>query len=169
MQCPRLAGIVPVMDTHRRYIGQFVGALALVVSSVWSGTMSAAVFAVTEPWVRVAPNGRSAEAYMQLLSSDGATFVGARSVVVDKIDLRPPVDGKAAAGEMSLPAGVTVALAPGAWRLVLPALKRPLKLGDRVPLVLTIKAPDGGTQEIAVDAEVRRRSPTDDHLRPHSH
>lgn len=169
MQCPRLAGIVPAMDRHRRYIGQFVVVLALAVSSVWSGTISAAVFAVTEPWVRVAPNGRSAEAFMQLLSSDGATLVGARSVVVDKIDLRPPGDGKAAVREISLPAGVTVMLAPGAWRLALPALKRPLKLGDRVPLVLTIKAPDGGTQEIGIDAEVRRRSPTDDHLRPHSH
>lgn len=30
-------------------------------------------------------------------------------------------------------------------------------------------APDGRSAEVAVDAEVRRRSPTDDHLLPHKH
>ena len=41
----------------------------------------ATLFIVTEPWVRVAPNGRSAEAYMQLKSTDGATVVGVRSEI----------------------------------------------------------------------------------------
>jgi len=35
--------------------------------------------------------------------------------------------------------------------------------------VLVIEGADGGTREIPVNAEVRRRSPTDDHRVPHKH
>jgi copper(I)-binding protein len=52
-----------------------------------------------------------------------------------------------------------VALAP---------LARQLRLGDRVPLTLVVREADGVVQAIDVDAEVRRRSPTDDH-RGHAH
>jgi len=126
-----------------------------------------ALFIVTEPWVRVAPDGRSAEAYMQLRSSEGAAVVGVRSDVTGNIALRPPGASGAAANEIRLPAGVTVLLAPGANRVALPSLNRTLKLGDRVPLVLTVEAADGSRQEIPVNAEVRRRAPTDDHRIPH--
>jgi VCBS repeat-containing protein len=48
-------------------------------------------------------------------------------------------------------------------------LTRALKLGDRVPLMLTIESGDGSRQEIPIDAEVRRHSPIDDHLHGHAH
>src|SRR5436190_5535915 len=44
-------------------------------------------FTVTEPWVRVAANGRSAEAFMQLKSSDGETVVGVRSEDVGNVTM----------------------------------------------------------------------------------
>lgn len=128
-----------------------------------------ALFIVTEPWVRVAPNARSAEAYMQLRSTEGATVVGVRSEVAAEVTLRVPGKSGRAVREIPLPAGKNVVLAPGALRIALLKLARPFKLGDRVPIVLTIAAPDGSLQEIPVNAEVRRRSPTDDHRVPHVH
>jgi len=71
--------------------------------------------------------------------------------------------------KIALPAGETVLLAPGAQRFAIAKLGKPLKLGDRVPLLLVVEGIDGGTQEIPVNAEVRRRSPTDEHRVPHKH
>lgn len=143
--------------------------VALGLAIAPNSATAASVFAVQEPWVRVAPNGRSAEAFMRLRSSDGATIVAVRSEMVVDVAIRPPGNGGATVNAIPLPPGVTVELAPGAYRLVLPKLDRSLKLGDRVPLLLTVEAADGSRQEIPVNAEVRRRSPTDDHLRPHKH
>jgi copper(I)-binding protein len=130
---------------------------------------AASVFAVTEPWVRVAPDGRSAEVFMQLRSSEGAAIVGVKSAVVTGVTMRPAGTGRATVARIALPAGETVLLAPGAQRLGIPKLGKPLKLGDRVALILVIEDAAGGTREIPVDAEVRRRSPTDDHRVPHKH
>ena len=106
---------------------------------------------------------------MQLRSTEGATVVGVSSEIAPDVAMRPPGTARATVGEIPLPANVPVLLAPGAYRFVLAKLGRPLKLGDRVPLVLVVEAPDGSRQEIPVNAEVRRRSPTDDHKIPHRH
>jgi periplasmic copper chaperone A len=125
-----------------------------------------AVFVVTEPWVRPAGAAQSTEAYMELMSSDGATLVGVRSPVAASVAL----DGvRGSPPSLSLPAGATVALAPGKYRLTLRKLDSTLRLGDRVPLILIVRGATGVTQEIDVDAEVRLHSPTYDHNLPHTH
>ena len=152
---------------NKRIRGGWMLILALGLASAPVAMQAAGVFAVTEPWVRVSPDARSAEAYMQLRSSEGAKLVDVRSALTSRITLRASGAPPASAGAIELPPGVTVTLAPGGSRIGLAGLERPLKLGDRIPLVLTIEAADGHRQEIAVSAEVRRRSPTDDHKRAH--
>lgn len=106
---------------------------------------------------------------MEVMSSAGATLVGARADVASTIALVNP-DGKAVKQfAHSLPARHAVALKPGASRLLLRNVARPLRLGDRVAIVLLIREGDGVIRQVDVDAEVRRRSPTDDHRRPHTH
>jgi copper(I)-binding protein len=143
--------------------------LACAAASGMLAAEAASVFVVTEPWVRVAPDGRSAEVYMQLRSSDGTAVVGARSDAAAGVTMLSPGAGRAIAARIALPPGETVLLAPGAQRLAIGKLGRALKQGDRVALVLIVEGADGTTREIPVDAEVRRRSPTDDHLVPHRH
>src|SRR4029453_5607433 len=109
--------------------------LALVV------TDAAALFIVTEPWVRVAPDARSAEAYMELRSTEGARLVEVRTEDATGVALLAPGARRAPVTQIPLAANTTVKLAPGAFRIVLPRLSRPLKLGDRVALVLVIEAP----------------------------
>ena len=125
-----------------------------------------AVFVVTEPWVRPARATQSTEAYMELMSSDGATLVAARSKVAASVALR---GAQGSPISLSLPAGATVTLAPGKLRLTLRRLGSTLRLGDRVPLTLVVRSVTGVTQEIDVDAEVRLHSPTHDHHLPHTH
>jgi periplasmic copper chaperone A len=130
---------------------------------------ASAIFIVNEPWVRLAPNGRSAEAYMNLTSTEGATLVGVRTEATASIEIRPPGTKRTTVSLIKLTAGENIELTPGGYRFVLASLNRPLKLGDRVAFVLTIEAEDGARTEIPVNAEVRLRSPTDDHRRGHNH
>jgi periplasmic copper chaperone A len=128
-----------------------------------------AILIVSEPWVRISPNSRSAEGYVQLQSTEGATLVGIRSDATANIEMRQSGNTRASVGKIELPAGQTVMLAPGGQRFVLTGVRRRLKLGDHVAFVLTFMSADGKLQEIHVNAEVRQRSPTDDHLRGHRH
>jgi copper(I)-binding protein len=125
-----------------------------------------AVFVVTEPWVRPARAAQSTEAYMELMSSGGATLIGVRSNVAASVALHGAPGSPIA---LALPAGATVALAPGKPRLTLGKLGKSLRLGDRVPMTLIVRDESGVTQEIDVDAEVRLHSPTHDHHLPHTH
>ena len=130
---------------------------------------AAAVLIVSEPWVRVAPKTRSAEGYVQLRSTEGATLVAVRSDAASKIEIREAGSTRPSIEGIKLPAGETVMLAPGAHRLMLANLHRRLKLGDRIGIALIFMSANGERQEVRVKAEVRERSPTDDHLQGHRH
>jgi copper(I)-binding protein len=128
-----------------------------------------AIYIVNQPWVLPAAKARASEAFMEITSSDGVTLIGARSDAAGSVAIVSPRGNARPVDRLPLPAGKAVLLAPNAYRLRLFPLKRALKLGDRVPLTLTIEAPDGSRQEIPVNAEVRRRSPIDDERRAHHH
>ena len=70
---------------------------------------------------------------------------------------------------VALPAQSEVALAPGHDHLSLSGIKRTFKLGERVKMTLMVRDNTGAVSEIAVDAEVRTRSPIDDERRAHHH
>ena len=149
----------------RRYVWPPVVAAAAVL---FSGH-AAAVFVVNEPWVLPATRSHSTEAYVNLTSSEGLTLVGVVGDVAADIGVHAAGGPAPKIARLPLPAGATVKLAPGGTRIVLAHVKRSLKLGDRVPLKLVLEDAQGTRQEISVDAEVRRRSPTDDHRRGLGH
>ena len=97
------------------------------------------------------------------MSSDGATLIGVRSPIAGSVALVGAEGKRASPMALPLPAGATVALAPGKFRIALGRIARTLRVGDRVPLTLVVRDVSGASQEIDVDAEVRLRSPTDDH------
>jgi len=75
--------------------------------------------------------------------------------------------GRHVAAALELPSGKAIALRPGGDHIVLNGLSRPLKLGERVALTLTIETAAGAHEDIAVDAEVRKESPFDAERRAH--
>jgi periplasmic copper chaperone A len=137
-------------------------ALALV------GGDADALFIVNQPWVVPAAKGQTTAAYMDLTSTEGATLVAAKSDAAARVSIGGP-KREASVARLALPAGEMIRLAPSGYRIVLDRLARPIKLGDRVMLTLTIEAADGSRQDIPVNAEARRRSPLDDERRAHSH
>ena len=144
-------------------------AVALGLFLAASGTAAQALVVINQPWVKPAAAGRSTEAYMNLTSTEGGTLVAARSDLADATTLHRPGSDARAAAELALPAGAIVELAPGHYRLSLRRLSRTVKLGDILPLTLTIRSADGALQEIAVGAVARLRSPVDDERRAHRH
>lgn len=127
------------------------------------------VFIVNQPWVLPAAKGKSTEAFMLLQSSERAALVGVQSPYAANVAIIGPSAKKTPLERLPLPPGEAVLLAPGKHRLRLMDMDRALKLGDRVPLALTIEGADGARQTIAIDVEVRRRSAVDDERREHSH
>ncbi len=138
------------------------------IASLLFPAMAAAVFVVNAPWVRPGIADGTTEAYMTLTSTDGAALVGVGSEIAAVVILSGDGKGKQVS-RLPLPAGAAITLKPGARRLRLLRLTRALKLGDRVPLTLTIESAEGSRTEIPVDAEVRLRSPIDDHRHGHAH
>jgi len=127
----------------------------------------AETFVVTEPWVRAADDGRSAEGYMKLTSSEGTTLLSVTSFAAARVSICQPGQVCHKLKELDLPAGQLVQLAPASYRIRLQGLTRKLKLGARVSIALTIRHADGREQEIPIDAEVRLHSPTADEADPH--
>ena len=140
-------------------------ALALALPAA----VAQALTVVNQPWIRPAAAGRSTEAFMNLTSTEGATLVAARSDSAAATTLHRPGRDARAAVELALPAGTIVELAPGSYRFSLRRLNKRVKLGDIVPMTLTIRNADGVDQDIAVRAVARLRAPVDDERRAHRH
>jgi copper(I)-binding protein len=151
------------MKTGSRFIA-VSAAIALALASA----VANAILSINEPWVRAAADGRSAEVFVKLKSSDSAALVGLDSFAARTTALRAP-GGKRNLRELALPANVLVELQPDNVRIVLSGLARRLKLGEHVPVTLIVRAADGMQQKVYINAEVRRRSPTEDELDPHLH
>jgi copper(I)-binding protein len=141
-------------------------ALAATLALGHSAAQTPRTFSVTQPWLRPAAQGASSEAYMELVSSAGATLVAAQSPRAASVVVRTKARGATA---IVLPAHERVVLEAGADRLVLMRVERALKLGEKVPLTLTIAYADGTREAIEVNAEVRLRSAADDERRQHHH
>lgn len=157
------------MSDRALSIWRYVWPPAVAAAAVLCSGHAAAVFVVNEPWVLPATRSHSTEAYVNLTSSEGSALVGVVGDVAGDIGIHAAGRPAPTIARLPLPAGATVKLAPGGMRIVLAHLKRSLKPGDRVPLKLILEDAHGTRQEISVDAEVRWRSPTDDHRRGHGH
>jgi copper(I)-binding protein len=120
---------------------------------------------VKDAWARPAVQGQSATgAFMSLTSADGARLVGASSSVAGVVEIHEMVmDGNVmkmrAVPGIDLPPGRSVELKPGGYHVMLMDLKRPLKLGERVPVELRLETRDKRLLTQPVEVEVMARAP----------
>jgi copper(I)-binding protein len=117
--------------------------------------------AVKDAWVRATVSPQKATgAFMQLTATRPARLVAVRTPLATSAELHTmsvendvmrmrQVDG------IDLPAGVPVALKPGAFHLMLLGLHKPLGAGQRVPITLVFEAADKRRFSVDVDAPVR--------------
>jgi copper(I)-binding protein len=126
-----------------------------------ASTAAAADVKVDNAWARAtAPAQKTAGAYAELTSTADAALVSATSPLAERVELHSTTfDGGVMRmrpmDRIELPAGKTVKLAPNGLHLMAIGLVRPLKPGDKLPLVLTIQSAGRPSTTLKIEAEVR--------------
>ena len=126
---------------------------------------------VANAWIRAtAPGQQAAGAYFDLTSSVAAALVAAESPAAGKAELHTMTmdDGvmrMRALDKVELPAQRTIRFAPGGLHVMLTGITKPLRPGDRVPLMLTVQTAGGVKSTLKVVAEVRAA----EGAKPHHH
>jgi hypothetical protein len=135
--------------------------LALALAAGCAQAADGANVEVRAPWTRATVRLLKVSAvYMELKSVQGATLVGASSPVAGSVELHEMrMEGDfmkmRAVPRLPLPAGKTVALAPGGYHLMLYDLRQQLQEGTRVPVRLEIETAAGHRESVDIQAEVR--------------
>lgn len=137
-------------------------AAALVLAAAPLAAAHAAEIEAVKPWSRPAAAGQTGVGYVTLVNHGKAAdaLVGADSPDAAKVEMHA---SSMAGGVMKMtpeartpiPAGGQVSFAPGGRHLMLVGLKRPLKIGDKVPA--TLKFASGAT--LKVDFVVQAQAP----------
>jgi len=133
---------------------------ALLAAGLFS-TSALAQVTVTEPWVRATvPAAKSAGAFMHLQSAANARLVSVSTPVAGRAEIHEmamenntmrmrAVDG------IDLPAGKPVHLASGGYHLMFFELKRQLKEGETVPVILVVEEAAKKRTSVTVEAQVK--------------
>jgi copper(I)-binding protein len=113
---------------------------------------------VEDAWVRATPGADIAAAYMTLRNTGKAsiTVTGVESPVAGHAMIHETkVEGGQSKmrphEQLVIAPGATVKLQPGGLHVMLPDLKQPLTVGDKVPLVIQLS----GSATVAATAVVR--------------
>jgi copper(I)-binding protein len=132
---------------------------ALLAQSAWAADIK-----VDNAWLRATvPGQQVAGAFMNITSPVNAKLVSAESSVTGSMEVHS-MSMKNGVMEMReikvlpLPKGKLVKLAPGGFHLMLFDLKQPMKVGEIVPIKLTIETADKKREVVEVNAQVRDMS-----------
>lgn len=126
-----------------------------------STAASAAGIKIENAWARAtAPGQKVGGAFVTLTADADAALVDAASPLATEVELHSMAMDKGVMvmrrmERIDLPKGKAVTLEPGGLHIMLFGLKAPLKVGEPLPLVLTVRDAKGKTQQIKVSAEVR--------------
>ena len=133
-----------------------LGAAALVLAAAAQAQVS-----VKDAWVRATVAQQKATgAFMQLTATQDTQLVAASSPVAAVTEIHEMrMDGGVmkmnAIPALALPAGKPVDLKPGSYHVMLMDLKAQVKVGDTVPVTLTLQGADGKRQTLEVQATAR--------------
>jgi hypothetical protein len=142
-------------------MGQAFHRIVVALSAAFAVGAAFADVTVEAPWIRGVVVGQSVTgAFMKIRSTEATELVRVsssvaalasvhRTAMVDGMMSMEPVDS------LSIPAHGSVELEPGGLHVMLTGLRAPLHAGQKVPLALTFRAPDGREQTLTVQAEVR--------------
>jgi copper(I)-binding protein len=120
---------------------RFVVAFLLLSGAARAADTGAPV-SITAAWARASlPHQENTAAYMTLLSTGGDTLTGVDSadagmVMLHQTTSKGGMSGMSDMDSLALPAGRSVALAPGGMHLMVMDVKHKLAVGDTLHLVL---------------------------------
>jgi copper(I)-binding protein len=117
--------------------------LATAAALIAGGAIAAGAVQIDGAWSRPAPQGGTGVGYVTLTSRGKPDrLLSASTPVAERIEIHESMvmDGKAMMhprpGGVTLPADKAVTLAPGGLHMMMIGLKKPLKVGEAVPVTL---------------------------------
>lgn len=148
-------------------IGRMLRRLLLGLAAAWLATAASAhdyqlgSLKIGHPWARPTVAGQgTGGAYLSVANQGGAAdkLLGARMPAAERVEVHEMhMDGDVMrmreVGTLALPAGHSVKLEPGGLHLMLLGLKAPLKIGDKLPLVLRFEK--AGEIEVMLQVETK--------------
>jgi len=123
------AGLLLAVALASPAFAHAAGSAAIVVRDAWTRPANLGVNAAG--YLLISNTGRTADRLTGASSPSAATVTLHLSQTVGGVASMRAVDG------VPIRAGQTAILAPGGFHLMLEGLRRPFKVGDRVPLSLT--------------------------------
>lgn len=130
---------------------------------------------VNKAWVRTTVPGQAvASAYMDITATEAARLVAVRTPISPKAEIHSmQMDGSIMRmrqlSTLDLPKNSEVRLKPGGYHLMLMKLKKPIKVGDNIPLTLVIET-QGKRELITVQAIAQKNTPEQrNHEHDHMH
>lgn len=133
----------------------------LAVATLAAASTASAQVVVKDAWVRATvPQQKATGAFMQLTAAKDARLVSVSSSAIPVIELhemsmQDSVMKMRQVQSLDLPGGKTVELKPGSYHLMLLDLKKPMTVGDAVPLTLVFEDQAGKRERVDIKAEVR--------------
>lgn len=129
------------------------------VHSAWAGNAKVGAIDITDAWARATPAHAMTGGAFATITNTGSEddqLVSAASDVAKVVELHTHVmEGEVMrmrrVPAIDIPAGKTVALAPGSFHIMLIGLQRPLQEGETFPLTLVFK--HAGTVTVSVDVK----------------
>lgn len=137
-------------------------AVLLAAAAAPAVAATPALLQAVQPWSRPAAAGGNGAGYLTLVNRGKAAdaLVGAESPAAQKVEMHASsmaggVMKMSQESRVALPAGGQVAFAPGGRHLMLIGLKKPLKMGDKVPATLRFAS----GEQLKVEFVVRAAAP----------
>ena len=112
-------------------------------------------------WIRATVAQQTATgAFMALTSARDARLVAVQSPLagsgeIHQMDMQGQMMRMREVGSLDLPSGKRVNLATGSYHIMLIGLKRQLKVGERVPVSLTVQGKDGKRETLWLKVVVK--------------
>ena len=116
---------------------------------------------VSDAWARATvPQQKATGAFVRLQASEASRLVAvsspvAASVEIHEMAMTGDVMQMREVTGIDLPAGQLVELKPGGFHLMLMGLKKPVTVGEALPLTLVFEGKGGKRQTVEVKAEAR--------------
>lgn len=127
-------------------------------------SINAAAYAevqIKDPWVRsTIPQQTVTGVFFQITSTENAKLIkveakGVATAEIHEMKIVGDVMKMREVGTLPLPAGKTVELKPGSYHVMLTGLKKAIKVGEELPLTLTVEGAKKKLQTIEIKAKAR--------------
>ena len=141
----------------------------LLAALCLAAPLAQAQVSVQGAWVRATvPQQKATGAFMVLTAAKDSQLLSVSSPVAGVAEVHEmTMDGGVMkmhpVASLALPAGKPVELKPGSYHLMLMDLKAQVKVGDSVPLTLTIKGADGKQDTLQIQAPARALGAAGEH------